>query len=148
MRLPARRIADAHAANRQGATYVAQFSWGAHVEGEAWERGAFHAIDLPFTFGTLDRAGWAEFLGAGRTPSSWRSGTWPHGRASPASATRALRSRTVRPARPVRGPLRQPERATMILDTRCEVGDDPLAVIAHAWDGLWSAECRAPSLGV
>jgi hypothetical protein len=36
----------------------------------------------------------------------------------------------------------------MILDTTCEVGDDPLAVIADAWDGLWSADSRAPAMGV
>jgi hypothetical protein len=36
----------------------------------------------------------------------------------------------------------------MILDAACEVADDPLAVIADAWDGLWSADSRAPSMGV
>jgi carboxylesterase type B len=61
MRLPARRVADAHCGHG-GQTYVAEFAWGAH--GTEWDRGAFHAIDLPFTFGTLDRCGWAGFLGA------------------------------------------------------------------------------------
>jgi para-nitrobenzyl esterase len=103
MRLPARRIADAHAANSQGATYVAQFSWGAHIEGEAWRRGAFHAIDLPFTFGTLDRAGWAEFLGAGPDAeqlAQWHMAAWS---ASPASAIQAPRSPIIRAGHLVRG---------------------------------------------
>ncbi len=149
MRLPARRIADAHAANGQGATYVAQFSWGAHVEGETWERGAFHAIDLPFTFGTLDRAGWAEFLGAG--PDAERLAQWH-------MAAWSSFARIGDPGAPfAHGPTGEPgpwprydnhRRATMILDTTCEVRDDPLAVIADAWDGLWSADSRAPSLGV
>jgi para-nitrobenzyl esterase len=149
MRLPARRIADAHAANHQGATYVTQFSWGAHVEGEAWERGAFHAIDLPFTFGTLDRAGWADFLGAG--PDAERLAQWH-------MAAWSSFARVGDPGTPfAHGPTGAPSpwprydtqrRATMILDAACEVADDPLAVIADAWDGLWSADSRAPSMGV
>jgi para-nitrobenzyl esterase len=149
MRLPARRIADAHAGKGQGATFVAQFSWGAHVEGEAWERGAFHAIDLPFTFGTLDRAGWAEFLGAGPDAeqlAQWHMAAW------------SSFAHIGDPGAPFAdGPTGAPgpwprydnqQRATMILDTTCEVRDDPLAGIADAWDGLWSADSRAPSLGV
>jgi para-nitrobenzyl esterase len=149
MRLPARRIADAHAANDRGATYVTQFSWGAHVEGEAWERGAFHAIDLPFTFGTLERAGWGEFLGAGpgaEQLAQWHMAAW------------SSFARTGDPGAPfAHGPTGAPgpwprydhrRRATMILDTRCEVRDDPLGIIADAWDGLWSADSRAPSMGV
>lgn len=59
MRLPARRLA----LSVEGPTvHLAQFDWGA--TGGEWRRGAFHAIDLPFTFGTLDRCGWLEFLGA------------------------------------------------------------------------------------
>jgi para-nitrobenzyl esterase len=148
MRLPARRIADAHAARSQGATYVAQFSWGAHVEGEAWERGAFHAIDLPFTFGTLDRAGWAEFLGAGPDAeqlAQWHMAAW--------SSFASIGD----PGAPfAHGPSGAPgpwprydnqRRPTMLLDTSCEVRDDPLSAIADAWDGLWSADSRAPSLG-
>ena len=33
------------------------FTW------EAPERGAFHAIDIPFTFDTFDVDGWGEFVG-------------------------------------------------------------------------------------
>jgi carboxylesterase type B len=149
MRLPARRIADAHAAHGQGSTYVAQFSWGAHVEGEAWERGAFHAIDLPFTFGTLDRAGWAEFLGAGPDAeqlAQWHMAAW-------SSFARIGDPGTPFAHGPVGAPGPWPRydnqrRATMILDASCGVTEDPLADIADAWDGLWSADVRPPSLGV
>ena len=53
MRILIYDLADRH----QGRTYAYSFDW------QAGERGAFHAIDLPFTFDTLDRGGWAEFLG-------------------------------------------------------------------------------------
>jgi para-nitrobenzyl esterase len=149
MRLPARRSADAHASNAQGATYVAQFSWGAHVEGEAWRRGAFHAIDLPFTFGTLDRSGWAEFLGAGPDAAQlahWHMAAW-------SSFARIGDPGAPFAHDPAGAPGPWPRydnqrRATMILDSTCEVADDPLVAVAVAWDGLWSADARAPAMGV
>jgi para-nitrobenzyl esterase len=137
MRLPARRIADAHAAHDQGATYVAQFSWGARVAGEAWERGAFHAIDLPFTFGTLDRAGWAEFLGAGPDAEQlarWHMAAWSSFASVGDPGVPFAHGPTGAPGPWPRYDTQR--RATMILDTTCEVGEDPLGVIANAWDGL------------
>ncbi|HEX3567594.1 MAG TPA: carboxylesterase family protein [Acidimicrobiales bacterium] len=140
MRLPARRVADSHAANG-GRTYMTQFGWsGPPVPGE-WDPGAFHAIDLPFTFDTLDRAGWSEFLRAGPgahelarqhihawstfsrdgTPEIAGVGKWPR--------------------------YTTPERRTMTLDTPCSLGPDPLADVAAAWEGLWSPACRAPFMG-
>ena len=140
MRLPARRVADSHAANG-GRTYVAHFGWsGLPVDGQ-WDPGAFHAIDLPFTFDTLDRCGWSEFLRAGPgarelarqhihawstfsrdgTPEIAEVGEWPRYIA--------------------------PERRTMTLDTPCALASDPLADIAAAWEGLWSPACRAPFMG-
>ena len=59
MILPARRVALGTLGS--STVHVAQFDWGA--TGGEWRRGAFHAIDLPFTFDTLDRCGWLPFLG-------------------------------------------------------------------------------------
>ena len=149
MRLPARRIADAHAASGQGATYVAQFSWGAHVAGESWERGAFHAIDLPFTFGTLDRAGWAEFLGAGPDAeqlAQWHMAAWSSFASSGDPGAPFAHGPSGAPGPWPRYDAQR--RTTMILDTECKVRADPLSAAAGAWDGLWSADSRAPSLGV
>lgn len=57
LRVPALQAADAHAA--AGApTFVYRFDW------EAPEIGAAHAVDVPFTFGTFDRGGWGEAVGA------------------------------------------------------------------------------------
>jgi len=57
LRVPALRVADGHA-RTGGATYVYRFDW------EAPGIGAAHAVDVPFTFGTFDRDGWGEAVGA------------------------------------------------------------------------------------
>ena len=57
LRVPALRVADAHA-RAGGVTYVYRFDW------EAPGIGAAHAVDVPFTFGTFDRDGWGEAVGA------------------------------------------------------------------------------------
>lgn len=140
MRLPARRIADSHAAHG-GRTFVAQFAWSGPPLPGQWDPGSFHAIDLPFTFDTLDRVGWSAFLRAGPeagelarqhvhawstfardgTPEIPEVGQWPRCMA--------------------------PEHQTMMLDAPCSRAVDPLADIAAAWDGLWSPRCRSPFMG-
>lgn len=57
LRAPALRVADA-AAGTGAATYAYAFGW------RAPEWGACHAVDLPFTFGTIHEAGWDAFVGA------------------------------------------------------------------------------------
>ncbi len=140
MRLPARRVAESHAANG-GHTYVAQFAWSGPAVAGQWDAGAFHAIDLPFTFDTLERCGWRTFLRAGPdagelarqhlhawgtfgrngTPQVPEAGSWPR--------------------------YTTPDRQTLVFDAPCSLAADPLAAIAEAWDGLWSTQCRAPYLG-
>jgi para-nitrobenzyl esterase len=56
MQAPLRDVLRAHAANAPTYTYL--FTW------QAPGLGAFHAVDLPFTFGTFDADGWGEFVGA------------------------------------------------------------------------------------
>lgn len=55
MQVGLRRALDAHAAHAPTFTYL--FKWRAPVYG------AFHAVDLPFTFGTFDADGWGECVG-------------------------------------------------------------------------------------
>jgi len=59
LRAPALRVADAMAGSG-GVTYAYAFGW------RAPEWGACHAVDLPFTFGTIHAAGWDAFVGADR----------------------------------------------------------------------------------
>ena len=57
MQLPLRRVLEARASAGAAETYAYLFTW------EAPERGAFHAVDIPFTFDTFDVDGWGEFVG-------------------------------------------------------------------------------------
>jgi carboxylesterase type B len=57
MRLPAMQVADAQC-QWQPSTFSYLFTW------QAPKLGAFHAVDLPFTFGTFGVDGWGEFVGA------------------------------------------------------------------------------------
>ena len=105
MRLPLEDFLDAYS-ETTGPVYAYSFGWRA-AAGER-DPGACHAIDLPFTFGTLDRAGWDLFVGADNDAerlsqtvrSAWASfardgvpdvpgGTWPQYR-PPARATLML----------------------------------------------------------
>jgi para-nitrobenzyl esterase len=57
LHVPNELLARAHRA-RGNRVWRYRFTW------QAGERGAFHALDLPFSFGTLDVAGWRDFAGA------------------------------------------------------------------------------------
>ena len=137
MRLPARRVALRHAAAVAAAgsgrrTHVAQFDWGA--EGGPWRRGAFHAIDLPFTFGTLDRAGWLEFLGA--------AGPDDRGAGRVARAHMQAWGAFARTGDP--GWAGYPDEV-LRFDADPAPGPDPLAAAARAWAGLWSDDGPVPA---
>lgn len=53
-RIPMLRAAEAKAAARQAPVYLYNFTWRAPVDGRIW--GSPHAIDIPFAFGTTDKA--------------------------------------------------------------------------------------------
>lgn len=57
MRLPLAVLLDRH----DGPVHAYSFTWRA--TGAPRDVGACHAVDLPFTFGTLDRCGWGEWVG-------------------------------------------------------------------------------------
>jgi para-nitrobenzyl esterase len=133
MRLPARRLSESRL-NQGAATYCAQFGWPAR--GGDWQRGAFHAIDLPFVFGTLGRGGWSEFLGSDDEAEKL------------STEIRAAWSSFARSGTPV-GPTTgswpryaAPDRSTIILDSPCWVAKDPLGEIDRRWQGLWSSRGR------
>ncbi|MCE2391617.1 MAG: carboxylesterase family protein [Proteobacteria bacterium] len=62
LRVPSIRIA-AWQSERQPQTYMYRFAWRSPIFGGAL--GSCHALDLPFTFGTLDAPGMREFAGHG-----------------------------------------------------------------------------------
>lgn len=63
MTLPLRDILDAAAAQHTN-TYAYYFTWSAPMRSDGRPLGAAHGVDLPFTFGTFEHDGWAEFVGA------------------------------------------------------------------------------------
>ena len=60
LRIPSTALAERHA-DHQPRTRVYLFDWPSPLEGDL---GSCHALDIPFTFGTLDLPGIREFAGA------------------------------------------------------------------------------------
>ncbi len=120
MRVPNLRVADAHAV-AGGRTFVYRFDWAAP------EIGAAHGVDIPFTFGTEDREGWAEVVGwdqrADALAATWRAG-WASFAATGDPGNRS------RPW-PVHDPVRRP---TMVFaPDSVGVVDDPDAPTRRVW---------------
>jgi para-nitrobenzyl esterase len=128
MWLPALAAADAHALG--GRTFVYRFDWpAARPEGDGARRplGACHGIDIPFTFGTLDRCGWGEFVGADEDAwalSRMLRTAWAAFAAAGDPSTEDLG------AWPAYG---APIRPTMVLDRDPAVVDDPRGLRRRAW---------------
>ena len=73
MRLPLAALLDRH----EGPVYAYSFTWRA--TGAPRDVGACHAVDLPFTFGTLDRCGWGSWVGdeaEAELLSQWVRAAW------------------------------------------------------------------------
>jgi para-nitrobenzyl esterase len=126
MILPARRVALALAEEEGVHVHVASFDWGA--AGGEWRRGAFHAIDLPFSFGTLDRCGWLEFLGAADDDRGAHRLAERHMVAWAAYARGGDPGWAAFPGE------------VMHFDRESFTTADALGPTAAAWDGLWSAD--------
>jgi para-nitrobenzyl esterase len=123
MRLPAERALAAHA-GQGGRTYSYSFSWRP-TSGPGRAYGACHAIDVPFTFGTFDRAGWGRFLGADAAARQL------------GQELRAAWGGFARDGAPAGWPEWDPaSRRTLVLDTEVTVADDPLRERREAWEAL------------
>lgn len=127
LRHPSIRLASAHAGHGSR-TYMYEFTWRSPFEGG--RLGSCHAVDLPFTFGTLDAPGMSTFAGAG-----------PAARALAASWMDAILSfaRSGDPSCPATGDWPAYDtgsRATMAVGERCALrlapGDEERAFL----DGL------------
>jgi para-nitrobenzyl esterase len=66
-RIPAVRLAEAHASTG-GRAWKYLFSWKSRAFGG--RLGATHALEIPFAFNTLDRAGVDAMLGPGERPDA------------------------------------------------------------------------------
>lgn len=123
MREPIQRIADfrAGAGTR---TYMYDFRWCSQADPD---KGAFHAIDLPFAFDGFDVGGWREFIGADHTAEALGRGM--------RSAWAAF-ARSGDPSTDELGPWPRYEldqRMTMILDDNPTAAGDPLQWERSMW---------------
>ena len=127
MRLPAEQLLEAH--HRHGpSTRACSFAW--KPGGRAAPLGSFHAVDIPFTFGTFDREGWGEFLAAG--PEAERV----------SAAVRAAWTAFAGDGRPDRvvptgwDPWDPERRRTLVLADPVRQADDPMRERRAAWEAL------------
>ena len=119
-RIPAIRLADAHATTARAATYMYEFAWRSPQFGG--RLGAAHAVEIPFVFDTL---------GLGTEPLL--------GQDPPQSLADAMHDAWV--AFATSGDCGWPQydpshRPTMRFDTMPVVVDDPLAVKLALWKGI------------
>ncbi len=123
MREPMQRIADfqAGAGTR---TYVYDFRWSSQADPN---KGAFHAIDLPFVFDSFHVDGWREFIGADYAAEALGRGM----RSAWAAFARSGDPSTTEPGHWPRYELDQ--RLTMILDSTPTVAADPLQGERSMW---------------
>ena len=123
MREPIERVAQMRAA--AGArTYLYDFRWCSQADPD---RGAFHAIDLPFALDSFHVEGWREFIGAHETAEELGRGI--------RSAWAAF-ARSGDPSTAELGPWPRYEldqRMTMILDGNPTVAADPLREERSMW---------------
>ena len=119
MRIPTLRLAESRAACGDPA-FVYRFDWAAPGLGAA------HAVDVPFTFGTFDREGWAAVVG--------------HDEAADRLSTRLRNAWAALAAtgNPSQDGLSWPtydktRRAVMVFDREVRVIDDPDAAIRRCY---------------
>jgi carboxylesterase type B len=118
-RVPAVRLANAHAANARAATYMYEFAWRSPQMGG--RLGAAHAVEVPFVFDTLG-LGTEPMLG--RDPPQTLADTMHRAWVAFAAGGNC--------GWPKYDPAR---RATMRFDTTSAVVNDPLALELCLWKG-------------
>ena len=120
-RIPAIRMAEARMAHTDR-TWLYQFNWASRAfEGRL---GATHALEIPFCFDNLDRAGVDLFLGPGERPQHV------------ADTMHKAWIEFINHGEPGWAPYDASGRATMIFDELSQVASDPAAAARQAWEGI------------
>ena len=119
-RIPAIRVAEARS-EFDASTWMYLFSWKSRAFGG--RLGATHALEIPFAFDNLDRAGVDIFLGEGPTPQAL------------ADVMHRAWISFVRGDDPGWQPYDPGLRATMRFDDHCELIHDPDGEERKAWEG-------------
>ncbi len=122
-RIPAIRMLEARlAANADSQNWLYQFRWKSRAfEGRL---GATHALEIPFAFDNLDRAGVDIFIGPGEKPQHV------------ADVMHRAWTNFVRDLDPGWGAYRTEDRLTMCFDDESGIESDPDSLERQAWEGL------------
>ena len=126
-RIPAIRLAEAHAAHPAG-TYGYLFTWESPARRGAL--GSCHALELPFVFGSFNAPTMDRFAGTG--PEAERLSQ----RIMDAWIAFARSGDPAHPGLPEWPTYDAQTRATMLFDRSCERCDAPLDAERAAWDGI------------
>ena len=119
-RIPAIRMAEAHAQQGAGATYMYEFAWQSPMfDGRI---GACHAMELPFVFDNLDKEGFEGLVGTNP----------PQQVANAMHAAWVAFATSGNPGWPQ---FNLKRRATMRFDTTSELVEDPLSAERLLWEG-------------
>ena len=119
-RIPAIRMAEAHAQQDAGATYMYEFAWQPPAfDGHL---GACHALEMPFVFDNLDKEGFEGLVGTNP----------PQQVADAMHAAWVAFATSGNPGWPQFDLKR---RATMRFDTTSELVEDPLSAERLLWEG-------------
>ena len=120
-RIPAIRMVEARLEHTD-ANWMYLFNWQSRAFGGKLK--ATHALEIPFAFDNLDKAGVAAFLGPGDSPQHV------------ADAMHSAWTQFINTGNPGWSKYTTPERITMIFDDTSETTEDPLGTTRAAWEGL------------
>lgn len=120
-RIPAIRLAEARASQTDD-TWMYLFNWSSRAFDGRLK--ATHALEIPFAFNNLDRAGVDAFTGPGPRPQSL------------AEEMHHAWIEFIKKGRAPWAPYTLTERTTMIFDEPSKIAQDPAAPEREAWAGL------------
>jgi para-nitrobenzyl esterase len=118
-------VAEHRAKQKAAPVYMYSFEWETPVQGGRLK--APHALDVPFTFDTLDLTNATDNSPAARDLAATMAGTWA------AFAHSGVPRHASIPAWPA---YDLTTRATLMLDTTCRVDNDPRGETRRLWQSL------------
>ena len=118
-------LAQRRSAKAAAPVWMYSFEWETPVHGGKMK--APHAMDVPFTFDTIDLTNATDGSATARRLAETMSGVW---------AAFARNGIPDHPSIPPWPPYRIPERATLILDAECRVVNDPRGETRALWQDI------------
>jgi para-nitrobenzyl esterase len=124
-RLRSITLAERKAAQGRAPVWLYSFDWETPVVGGKLK--AFHALDVPFVFETIDAVGWTDRSEVAHDLSRRIAATW---------TAFARSGKPDNPAIPHWAPYTASDRATLVLDRQCRVENDYGREARLFWKGV------------